>query len=136
MSYDLMVFEEKAAPKDKNSFMDWYKHQTEWTEEHSYDDPAVSSAALRNWFMDIKAAFPPMNGPFALSDDEFDELGDDEVKVTDYSIGRDAIYAAFAWSCAEEAYEMVKQLAKKHRVGFFDASGDGDIFLPDGSEMA
>src|SRR5262249_2766257 len=52
-------------------------------------------------------------------------------KVTDYSFGRSVIYASFAWSEAESAYKEVKELAARHGVGFFDASGDeGDIWWP------
>lgn len=39
MSYDLMVFRQESAPKNEKAFMDWYNRQTEWTENHSYDDP-------------------------------------------------------------------------------------------------
>ena len=43
------------------------------------------------------------------------------------------IYAVFSWSVADEAYELMRSLAQKHKVGFFDVSGDdGDIILPDG----
>ena len=73
MSYDLMVFEKNAAPKNRKDFMEWYYNQTEWTEEHSYDDPSVTSNNLRNWFMEIIKKFPQMNGPFAPSDDELDK---------------------------------------------------------------
>ena len=45
----------------------------------------------------------------------------------------DIIYAVFSWSVADEAYELMRSLAQKHKVGFFDVSGDdGDIILPDG----
>ena len=31
------------------------------------------------------------------------------------------------------SYELMRSLAQKHKVGFFDVSGDdGDIILPDG----
>ena len=51
----------------------------------------------------------------------------------DYSIGYNVIYAVFSWSVADEAYELMRSLAQKHKVGFFDVSGDdGDIILPDG----
>ena len=39
--------------------------------------------------------------------------------------GEDHDYAAFAWPLAEEAYKLSRDLAKKHGVGFFDASEDG-----------
>lgn len=51
-----------------------------------------------------------------------------------YCIGRDVIYVAFAWSVADEAYKLMRSLAQKHNVGFFDVSTDnGDIILPDGT---
>jgi len=132
MSYDLMVFEKNAAPKNRKDFMEWYYNQTEWTEEHSYDDPAITSNNLRNWFMEIIKKFPPMNGPFAPSDDELDNMENDSY-VTDYSVGKDVIYAAFAWSLAKEAYITVKKMAKEYDVGFFDVSSDeGEIIFPNG----
>lgn len=119
-----MVFDPAAAPRDRESFLSWYGAQTEWAEEHSYDDPKITTPALANWFADISQDFPPMNGPFASNDC-------DNPRVTDYSIGRTVIYAAFAWSEAEPAYEAVRRLAAKHSVGFFDVSGEeGEIRLP------
>ena len=43
MSYDLMVFDPEAAPVDRHAFMEWYEAQAEWSEDHSYDDPSVST---------------------------------------------------------------------------------------------
>lgn len=124
MSYDLMVFEPSSAPKNRKEFMEWYDAQTEWTEEHSYDDPKVTTPALQAWFTDMVETFPPMNGPLA-SDDE------DDPKVTDHNIGKYIIYSAFAWSCAEEAYTLMRELSIKHNIGFFDVSADnGEILFP------
>lgn len=134
MSYDLMVFERTTAPQKHKDFLEWYRKETEWKEEHGYNDPAVTSPALKSWYEEITKIFPNMNGPDA-SDDELDDE-DAEVHFTDYSIGHHVIYAAFAWSVANEAYELTKALAQKHGVGFFDASGQkGDVYLPDGSLM-
>lgn len=125
MSYDLMVFRPSSAPKKRESFMDWYSKQTEWKEDHNYDDPKVSSEKMRNWFLDMIKTFPAMNGPYAIDDI-------DNPKVTDYSIGRDVIYVAFAWSEAENAYPKMLELAEKHKVGFFDVSANnGNIYIPD-----
>ena len=126
MSYDLMVFRKEAAPNDRKAFIEWYHLQTEWSEDHSYDDPTVTSERLRNWFMEIIETFPTLNGPFAS------DLTDDP-KITDYSIGMDMIYAGFAWSEAESAYSKMLELAKKHGVGFFNASGNEEILVPDGN---
>jgi hypothetical protein len=125
MSYDLMVFRPDSAPRTRTEFMNWYHDQTKWGEGHSYNDPIVTSDDLRNWFMEMTKTFPAMNGPYAVDDP-------DNEFVTDYCIGKDVIYVTFAWSIAEKAYEVMKNIADKHKVGFFDASAnDGDILFPD-----
>jgi hypothetical protein len=123
LSYDLMVFEPSAAPRQHDMFLEWYHDQTNWAEPHSYDDPKVTSPRLAAWFYDIIKTFPPMNGPLRSEDV-------DDPKVTDYSIGTVLIYAAFAWSQDRAAYAAVRQLAEKHRVGFFDVSGNSEIVFP------
>ena len=124
MSYDLMVFEASVAPKSREEFMEWYAAQTEWSEDHGYQDHAVTSEALQNWFKEMIEHFPPMNGPLA-SDDV------DDPKITDHCIGKNVIYSAFAWSEAEGAYSKMREHAIKHSVGFFDVSADnGEILFP------
>lgn len=125
-----MVFDPQDAPRDRARFMAWYDRTTEWSEGHSYDDPAQTTPDLRAWYGDIRKTFPNLNGPGAPSDADFDKVGD---KLTDYSIGHHAIYASFRWSEAEEAYPLVRMLAVSHKVGFYDASGDegdGEIYFP------
>lgn len=124
-----MVFRKESAPKTRADFIKWYEDQTEWTEKHSYDDPVNTSPELRNWFMEMTQAFPAMSGPFANEDD-------DNPNVSDYNIGKDAIYVAFAWSLAEQAYNQMLALAEKHGVGFFDvSSANGDILFPDNGKL-
>jgi len=118
-----MVFRKESAPRTYAEFLDWYNKQTEWSEGHTYDDPAVTSPELRNWYMEMIRTFPAMNGPLASDDPDDDH-------VTDYSIGKDVIYAAFAWPLADEAYKVASQLAIKHSVGFFNASGDEGELIP------
>ncbi|MEZ3518590.1 MAG: enolase [Muribaculaceae bacterium] len=131
MSYDLMVFERTKAPQKRKEFLVWYDKETEWSEEHGYDDPAVTSPALRNWYEEMIKTFPNMDSPDAEVEDD-----DAEAHLTEYCIGHNVIYVAFAWSVAEEAYEKVKALAHKHGVGFYDVSNDdGEIILPDGNLM-
>ena len=134
MSYDLMVFEKTKAPTTKRGFMAWYEKQVEWNEEHDHKTISVSSPALQNWFMEMKDTFPPMDGEYAPDPDLLDEDENLESHTVDYCIGRDVIYVAFAWSVADEAYKLMRSLAQKHNVGFFDVSTDnGDIILPDGT---
>lgn len=128
MSYDLMVFELGDAPAERTKLMKWYHVQTEWSEDHSYEDPSVPSTQLQNWFQEMITFFPPMNGPLA-SDDA------DDSKVTDFCIGKPMIYAAFAWSESETALTTMRDLAIKHNVGFFDVSNDeGEILIPNSSK--
>lgn len=127
MSYDLMVFEPDAAPRNRADFMKWYVELTEWTEGHDYDDPQFTSPRVRAWYRDMVLDFPAMNGPDGVQDDEVDNP-----KVTDYCLARQAAYMGFAWSEAEPAYKVCKRLAFEHGLGFFDPqSEDAGIFFPD-----
>lgn len=86
--------------------------------------------------MDIIKTYPPMNGKYAPSDEAFAEDEELEDRLADYSIGESFIYVSFAWGEAERAYELVKSLAQKHGICFFDVSSEkGDVFLPDGNLM-
>ena len=124
MSYDLMVFEASAAPKSRADFMQWYDSQTEWSEDHNYQDHGVTSASLQAWFKEMIEFFPAMNGPLACDDI-------DDPNVTDYCIGKEVIYSTFGWSVAEQAHAKMRELAIKHSVGFFDVSDDnGEILIP------
>lgn len=130
MSYDLMVFEISKAPAEKKEFMAWYEKQVEWDEDHDYQSVKVASPALQSWFSEMKNTFPPMNGDGSPTADMLKKDESLASHMTDYSIGREMIYAAFAWSVAEEARQKMRVLAQKHKVGFFDVSGGGDILLP------
>ena len=126
MSYDLMVFDAAAAPHERPAFIEWYHKQAEWSEGHSYDDPAVTTPALKAWYEEIRKPYPNMNGPGAANDAQIDDSAD-------YSIGHHVIYAAFRWSQAEQVYPLVRVLAVKYGIGFYDVSGDegdGEIHLP------
>jgi len=126
-----MVFESDAAPNGHAQFMNWYAQQTLWAEGHSYDDPAVSTEKLRAWFMEIIQSFPPLNGTLSKHD-----LPEDEASATDYSVGKRAIYCAFAWSKAESAHNLVFELARKHGVGLFDvSSGNEEVWLPSNEKL-
>ena len=70
MSYDMMVFEASAAPREATAFIAWFEKQTQWNERHEYDDPAVSSPALQAWFTEMAQDFPPLNGPLSNDDDD------------------------------------------------------------------
>ncbi|GED70045.1 hypothetical protein BRE01_37470 [Brevibacillus reuszeri] len=129
MSYDLMAFEPSKAPKERKAFMDWYEQQVQWSEDHEYQHSSVCSEALQRFYSELSEHFPNMN----VDDEIFEameEAGTDN-RLTDYSLGSAVIYAAFAYSVAEEAYSTMRELALKHKVGFFDVSSDdGEIYFP------
>ena len=136
MSYDLLVFEKTKAPQTRPEFLKWFREEVERGEEPSSQSISTASPALRNWFMEMKEMFPPMNGLYAPDDEQINAEEDLELHLTDYSISGDSIYASFAWSLAEEAYGAVRKAAQRHDVGFFDVSADnGDIILPDGTRI-
>jgi len=129
MSYDLMVFEPDAVPAEHDEFLEWYARQTKWGEDHGYDDPAITSEHLRAWFHDMSEMFPPMSKPVSLDADKNSS--------TDYAIGRDFIFASFAWSKSEAAYMTVARLAEKHRLGLFNVSSTGEeVWVPADGKMA
>ena len=131
MSYDLMVFEPEAAPKEHQAFMRWYFGFTKWNEGHSYNDLSVTSQRLRSWLVEMQQTYPDMNSLEAA-----DLLPEDDGSLSDYSIGKQAIYACFAWSKAEKAYSDVFELAAKHGVGFFDVSSAGEeVWMPDNGQL-
>jgi hypothetical protein len=97
--------------------------ETKWNHA-PYDDPARTSARLRAWVHE--RTFPDMNTPEAEI-----HLQDDDGVLADYTIGRQFVYAGFAWSKAVAAAGEAERLAKLHGVGFFDVSSNGEeVWLP------
>jgi hypothetical protein len=127
VSFDLVVFDAVKAPKDRKSFLAWWKEISAWNDEgHDYNNPDLTTPSLRAWFMDMISEFPPMNGPYAK-----DELPEEESVATDYTIGKAVIHAAFAWSKGEQAGDAVIRCAERHKVGVFNVSSpDGQVYIP------
>ncbi len=126
MSYDLLVFDSEVAPKEPIAFKAWFIALAAWDEGHDYDDPANTSETLRAWYREMIQDFPAMNGP----DQPTDESAFDSDRITGYSCAKRAIYVDFRWSAAEAAYRSVVELARKHKLGFFDVSGSGEVWGP------
>ena len=131
MSYDLMVLDKHKRFTNKRDFLSWYDAVTKWSDDVNYDDYRHATPSLQNWFLAIKDIVPPLNGEFAPSDEN---LGNGEFQEADYSIAKEAIYAAFAWSDAERVHSIVAELAKQCDVAFFDISNDRVIY-PDGFSL-
>ncbi len=122
MSYDLMVFNHKIAPANEEDFFTWYDEQTEWGEDHKYDNPAITTSELESWYNEMNHYFKPLNDTTSSSKKNKYEA--------DYCIGYNFIYVSFSWSHSKTAYKKMKELAEKHQLGFFDISGNEDILIP------
>ena len=126
-----MVLDKHKRFERKEDFLNWYNKVTEWEEDIDYNDYKHATPELQKWFLEMKDIFPPLNGEFAPSDDEADE---GEHYMCDYCIAKDAIYCAFAWSDAEDAYKLSQEKAKEHDVAFFDVESY-IVYYPDGYVM-
>jgi hypothetical protein len=128
MSYDILAFEPSAVTD--SDFPGWWETQSEWTEDHTYDDPSITTANLQAFYRDLAQTFPPMNGPGAPTIDEIERTPELETRMASYSIGTSLIYAAFAWSQADEARLAFRTLAEKHQVAVAWVSDDESIVRP------
>ena len=128
MSYDILAFD-PSSTKDSD-FPGWWADQSSWSEDHSYNDIAVTTPALREFYADLIKTFPPMNGPDSPTNDEIDKDSSLEGRLTDYAIGTSLIYGAFAWSQESEARQLFTSLAAKHRVAVALVSDGDEILRP------
>jgi len=129
MSYDLAVFDPRKELRDRGEFENWYDERTEWEDDLDFNEPSNATPALQAWFHEMRLTFKPMNGPLAP-----EEPGSTAGElIADYTICTDLIYVAFSWGDVEKAYELCLELARKHQVGFLDASGEeGAAWFPSG----
>ena len=128
MSYDIMIFE-PAAVSDED-FPQWWERVSRWEEPRDYDTTEGSTPAIRSFFRDLIRAFPPLNGPDALSEEELEEREAEGLPVADYTIGADYIYIGVGWSDADALVKIVGQMAWTHRLAVAYVSDDSSIFRP------
>ena len=124
MSYDLVVFNPETAPKNKEDFKTWFDKQIDLADNRSYSDLEFINKNLESCFLEIVKSFPALNGPYSNNDI-------DQENMTDYDVSENIICASFPWSSSDQAYNNTKQLAEKHNVGFYDVSGNEDVFSTD-----
>lgn len=143
MSYDVLVFEPFAAPRDHAAFMSWYTDLTRWDGPYASNNPDICTPKLKQFFDTVIKDFPPLDGPFAPSRLQIKGFtpslaqkllgkkpiaGIDELTLSEYTCTPHAIYISFAWPYAQPAYESVIASALAANVGFFDVSATkGDV---------
>lgn len=120
MSLDLLVFDKSKAPSEPMEFLRWFHKKAEWKADRDYSDIKGTDQPLVDFFMEMIKTYPAMNGPYAPSDEEFEQDPEleDSPYLTDYCIDEDLIYMAFAYSVADG--DFVQKLAFKYGLGFFD----------------
>ena len=130
MSYDIMIIDRHPRFKDSKEFLEWYDDVTEWKEDLDYNDCEHATPHLKEWFMKMKDIVRPMNGKYALSDEEIDRCLD-----ADYCIAREGIMMAMGYSEADKICEIAFKLAKEYGLSYFDISGSNELYNPDGTSF-
>ena len=128
MSYDILIFESDVVADE--DFPQWWEQVSRWEEPRDYDTTEGSTPAIRAFYRDLIRAFPPFNGPDALSDAELEEREEQGLPVADYTIGADYIYIGVGWSDANALVKIVGQMAWTQRLAVAYVSEDSSIFRP------
>ena len=129
MSYDLLIFEPDSTTDE--DFSQWWKQVVaQWDEPRNFSTIDGSTPAIRSIYRDLIRAFPPYNGPDALSEAELEEREVEGLPVADYTIGADYIYISVGWSDANALVKIVGQMAWTQRLAVAYVSDDSSIVRP------
>ena len=129
MSYDLLIFEPDSATDE--DFPRWWEQVVaQWDGPRDFSTIDGSTPAIRSIYRDLIRAFPPFNGPDALSEAELEEREVEGLPIADYTIGADYIYISVGWSDANALVKIVGQMAWTQRLAVAYVSEDGSIFRP------
>ena len=129
MSYDLLIFEPDCATDE--DFPRWWKQMVaQWDGPRDFSTIDGSTPAIRSIYRDLIRAFPPYNGPDALSEAEREEREVEGLPVADYTIGTDYIYISVGWSDANALVKIVGQMAWTQRLAVAYVSEDSSIIRP------
>ena len=129
MSYDLLIFEPDSTTDE--DFPQWWKQVVaQWDGPRDFSTIDGSIPAIRSIYRDLIRAFPPFNGPDALSEAELEEREVEGLPVADYTIGADYISISVGWSDANALVKIVGQMAWTQRLAVAYVSEDNSIFRP------
>ena len=133
MSYDIMIIDRHPRFKDSKEFLEWYDDVTEWKEDLDYNDCEHATPHLKEWFMKMKDIVKPMNGKYALSDEEINRCLD-----ADYAIAREGIMMAMGYSEADKICEIAfkpNELYNPDGTSFFVFPQQEDNEVLNGNEL-
>ena len=105
MSYDILIFEPAAVSDEE--FPQWWEQVSRWEEPRDYDTTEGSTPAIRAFYRDLIRAFPPFNGPDALSDAELEEREEQGLPWTTVSM------VGVRWSAADALVVTISELAQR-----------------------
>ena len=129
MSYDILIFEPDSTTDE--DFPQWWEQVVaQWDEPGDFSTIDGSTPAIRAFYRDLIRAFPPFNGPDALSEEELEEREEQGLPVADYTIGADYIYISVGWSDANALVKIVGQMAWTQRLAVAYVSEDSSIVRP------
>ncbi len=127
MSFNLFVFERRENLKTSVEICSYMEEFTEYKEDKDYNSLEDSSEIIVNWSKKMFEKFPPLNGEYAPSEEQF-HLKEIETHLTDYSIGKNAVFCAFGWDVAEEALEDIIAMADEYKAGVYDLQSNEAIY--------
>lgn len=130
MSFNLFVFERRESIRTSLDVCAYMEEFTKYEEDRDYTSLEGCSDTIIKWATKMFERFPPMNGDHAPSDEVAFATEESEAHLTDYSLGNNGVYCAFAWSVAEEALEYVCSFAEEFNVGIFDVQSSKGIYAP------
>lgn len=121
MTYIVALFDNTVVEHTKEAILAWYREETSWQKDIDYFNyRTVHSLDMKLCFAELMQIFPPMLGELAPSADKIDNDPKLEEKVAEYTFTESMIYMVFSKSKEIEACALLKKLANKHHVGYFD----------------
>lgn len=132
MGYDIVVFDKRRRYHSVEELNANFHKLDDRDESKDYNDYRNSTPELQNWFLAIKDRVRPLNGEFAPPESE---IGHRAYHEADYVFGRESIWVEFAYSDMDRLYDTVKDQARRNDVAFWDVSGTGAVFYPDGTVL-
>jgi hypothetical protein len=118
VSYDIIAFENEAAPLDRLEFLDWIARAFRTVDGHHGADIATLPLGLQAWHREMRQHFPHAYDPHAYPPGTY-QAG----KHASYRFSKHAVRVSVDWDDTAPAFYRAKKAAMSCRVGLFEASG-------------